>query len=170
MVPSPRFRRAGAQRTVVVGMASRPWIADGASGASCSDDVYHVSWDASHGFPTGRAAMVSFTGGKLGLAVGERNVRTQAEHFIAHLDRAFPGARAAYDGNAVRMVWGTAPNFEGSYMCYAPGDWTGFAGAERLQAGNVHFAGEHTARAQGYMEGAVDSGERAAAEILRVTT
>ncbi|WP_394841001.1 NAD(P)/FAD-dependent oxidoreductase [Pendulispora brunnea] len=159
----------GTNSKVVVGMASRPWVADGASGSSLSDDVYHLSYDASQGFPTAGAAMVSFTGGNLGLAVGERDVRARAEHFVAQLDRAFPGARAAYDGNAVRMVWGTARHFEGSYMCYAPGDWTAFAGAERLQAGNVHFAGEHTGSAQGFMEGAVDSGERAAAEILRAT-
>ncbi|WP_394830321.1 FAD-dependent oxidoreductase [Pendulispora rubella] len=159
--------RYGTNSKVVVGMSSRPWVADGASGDSLSDDVYHLSYDASQGFPTQGAAMVSFTGGHLGLAVGERDVRSRAEHFVTHLERAFPGSRAAYDGKAVRMVWGTARHFEGSYMCYAPGDWTGFAGAERLQAGNVHFAGEHTGSAQGYMEGAVDSGERAAAEILR---
>jgi monoamine oxidase len=32
----------------------------------------------------------------------------------------------------------------------------------------VHFAGEHTStHSQGYLNGAVESGERAAAEVLR---
>ena len=172
---SPPQRRAieqaryGTNSKLVVGMSSRPWVAQGASGESLSDEVYHGSYDASRGFSTKGAAMISFTGGNLGLAVGERDVRIQAERFAAKLDGTFPGARAAYDGNAVRMVWGTARYFEGSYMCYAPGEWTAFAGAEGLQAGNVHFAGEHTGRAKGFMEGAIDSGERVAAEILRST-
>ena len=36
-----------------------------------------------------------------------------------------------------------------------------------MQAGRVHFAGEHAADHQGYMEGAVESGQRAAGEIMR---
>ncbi|MEO7026735.1 MAG: FAD-dependent oxidoreductase [Caulobacteraceae bacterium] len=43
---------------------------------------------------------------------------------------------------------------------------TEFSGVERLPAGNLHFGGEHTCvEYQGYMEGAVRSGERAATEI-----
>jgi monoamine oxidase len=43
---------------------------------------------------------------------------------------------------------------------------TSFAGIEGKPSGNCHFAGEQTSYTfQGYMEGAVKSGERAAAEI-----
>ena len=45
--------------------------------------------------------------------------------------------------------------------------YTGFAGAEREQSGNCHFAGEHTSiDFQGYLNGAVETGYRAAGEIL----
>ena len=38
---------------------------------------------------------------------------------------------------------------------------------ERKRQGNCHFAGEHTSiDFQGYLNGAVESGERAAGEIL----
>ena len=40
-------------------------------------------------------------------------------------------------------------------------------GAEAQQEGACHFAGEHTSiEFQGYLNGAVESGERAAAEIV----
>ena len=43
-----------------------------------------------------------------------------------------------------------------------------FAGAEHERAGNCHFAGEHTSHDfQGYLQGAVETGERAAGEILK---
>jgi monoamine oxidase len=36
-----------------------------------------------------------------------------------------------------------------------------------VQEGNIHFAGEHTdPEEQGFLEGAVASGERAASEVL----
>ena len=39
--------------------------------------------------------------------------------------------------------------------------------AERESVGSCNFAGEHTSiDAQGYLEGAVESGERAAREVL----
>jgi hypothetical protein len=44
------------------------------------------------------------------------------------------------------------------------GDYTSFAGIEGVREGNVHFCGEQTdLDFQGFMEGAVRSGERLAA-------
>jgi monoamine oxidase len=48
-----------------------------------------------------------------------------------------------------------------------PGTWTGFGPALREPVGPVHWAGSETAtRWAGYMDGAVRSGERAAADVL----
>jgi monoamine oxidase len=50
---------------------------------------------------------------------------------------------------------------------YRVGQMTAFAGVEGKPSGNCHFAGEHTSYTyQGYVEGAVTSGERAAMEII----
>jgi len=63
-----------------------------------------------------------------------------------HLERAHRDARAG-------RYWGA-------------GDSTRFAGYEGVPEGTIHFAGEHTSlEFQGYMEGAVRSGRRAAREI-----
>jgi len=46
------------------------------------------------------------------------------------------------------------------------GQYTKFAGIEGAQEGHAHFCGEHTSiDAQGYLNGAVETGERVAAEI-----
>ena len=43
---------------------------------------------------------------------------------------------------------------------------TGFSGYEGVAEGRIHFAGEHTTQDfQGFMEGAVLSGESCAAEV-----
>jgi monoamine oxidase len=46
------------------------------------------------------------------------------------------------------------------------GQYTAFAGVEGEPEGNCHFCGEHTSiDSQGYLNGAVETGERAAAEV-----
>jgi monoamine oxidase len=47
------------------------------------------------------------------------------------------------------------------------GQYTAFDGIEYAREGNCHFAGEHTSiDFQGYLNGAVETGQRAAADIL----
>ena len=49
-----------------------------------------------------------------------------------------------------------------------PGGWTGFGRALRTPVGRIHWAGTETATEwMGYVEGALQSGERAAAEVIR---
>ena len=59
---------------------------------------------------------------------------------------------------------------KGSYSYWKVGQYTRFAGVEREVEGRLgacHFAGEHTSiDFQGYLQGAVETGERAADEIL----
>lgn len=49
-----------------------------------------------------------------------------------------------------------------------PGAWTGFGPALRAPVGRIHWAGTETATIwNGYIDGAIRSGEDAAAEVLR---
>lgn len=64
--------------------------------------------------------------------------------------------------------WGNDPWSRGTYCYFAPGDLKGWRSDLPYSAGRVIFAGEHTAPIEycGYMEGAILSGQRAAAQIL----
>jgi monoamine oxidase len=54
----------------------------------------------------------------------------------------------------------------GAYSYLAVGQSTAFNGIQGRREGNLHFAGEHTSLDfQGYMEGALRSGYRAAGEV-----
>ncbi len=158
----------GTNAKVMVGMRARPWALAGAAGTSFHDRVFHESWDSSRGYPAAGAVVTSFTGGRFGVTVGEGSAHAQGARFVRELDRVFPGASAAYTGDAVRFHWPSARWFDGSYGCYEPGAYTSYVGSEAEAVGNVHFCGEHTStEAQGYLEGAVESGERVAREIRR---
>ena len=66
--------------------------------------------------------------------------------------------------------WSRLPLFQGAYSNNQPGYFTSIEGLYARPAGNVYFAGEHTDSFysyQGFMEGALLSGARAADEVLR---
>ncbi len=56
----------------------------------------------------------------------------------------------------------------GGYAYFKPGQINDFGQTMAAPAGRIHFAGEHTAKLSTGMEGACESGERAAIEILGV--
>ncbi len=68
-----------------------------------------------------------------------------------------------------RGHWTPQRYSRGSYTAYHPGQFTTLAGLEAQPAGALKFAGEHTDSfyaSQGFMEGACNSGIRAAQEIF----
>ncbi len=88
---------------------------------------------------------------------------------LAQLEPILPGVTSAWNAGP-KLAWvndgNLEPHFLGAWSQYNVGQYTGFCGVERLREGNIHFAGEHTSVAfQGFIEGAVRSGERAAKEI-----
>ena len=66
--------------------------------------------------------------------------------------------------------WTADPWTRGCYGAhFPPGTWTQFGPALRRPVGLLHWAGTETATEwSGYMDGAVQSGKRAAAEILDI--
>lgn len=157
----------GTNAKVMISTRGRPWRDARATGTSFNDGgVYHESWESTRGYEGDVAVMTSYTGGRLGVSVGESNPEAQGRRFAEALDAVFPGTAAAFTGRAARMHWPGARHFEGSYACYAPTDRVRFGGSESEPVGGIFFAGEHTSPWQGYLNGAVESGERVAREVL----
>ena len=77
------------------------------------------------------------------------------------------GEQALQPAEFVQKNWAEEPFIRGCYAALmAPGSWTG--GGERLRepVGNIHWAGtEMASHWFGYMEGALQAGERAASEV-----
>jgi cytochrome c2 len=73
------------------------------------------------------------------------------------------------DGNVeLRHVvdWGTDPFAGGSWADWSPGQISAFINVMSKPFQRLHFAGEHTAVANPGMESAMESGERAANEVI----
>ena len=80
----------------------------------------------------------------------------------------FFGPKAAKANDYVEKVWADDEWTRGCYGAFfPPNTWTAFGEALRAPIGPIHWAGAETATLwMGYMDGAIGSGERAAAEVL----
>ncbi len=87
------------------------------------------------------------------------------ERILADISRAFPGASGNLQLRGL-VRWGADRFSGGSWPAWAPGQIGRYFEALRQPHGRVFFAGEHTASEFSGMEGAFESGERAAAEVL----
>jgi monoamine oxidase len=87
--------------------------------------------------------------------------------FLPGLDTWYgPGVSAAYNGQSFYDFGVMDKWAKGAWPYWKPGQVTGFSGIEGKREGNIHFAGDCTDwNFLGYMEGALVSGERVAAEI-----
>ncbi|MEP7149271.1 MAG: NAD(P)/FAD-dependent oxidoreductase [Acidobacteriota bacterium] len=64
-------------------------------------------------------------------------------------------------------AWQRDPFTDGAYALYKPGQWFGIRPILARPHGKVLFAGEHIADWQGFMEGAIETGEAAAQNLIR---
>jgi len=67
----------------------------------------------------------------------------------------------------VSYAWQRDAITDGAYAIYKPGQWFGIRPVLQRPHGKVLFAGEHIADWQGFMEGAIETGEAAAEALIR---
>jgi monoamine oxidase len=157
----------GTNSKLHVQFRSRPWTRVGCNGETYSDTGYQNTWEVTRAQPGSPGILVDYTGGLVGAGVGNGAPEQRAATFLTQLEPVLPGVSAEWNGRATVDFW---PGYEwtrGSYSYWKVGQYTSFAGVEGRQEGNAHFCGEHTSiDFQGYLNGAVETGERAAAEVI----
>jgi len=158
----------GTNAKVHVQFASRFWRGQGCTGETYADTGYQNTWEASRAQPGTSGILVWYTGGSPGVAVGSGTPESQVQkNFLPKLEPVLPGAAAQWNGRVTRDYWTGYQWTKGSYSYWKVGQYTRFSGAEKERSNNCHFAGEHTSQDfQGYLQGAVETGERAASEVL----
>ena len=164
----------GSNAKLLLGLKQRPPAYGDWSGDLLADDPALQSWDSSLAQrPQVREGLLTlFTGGAAALALPGAAAHAPAppglvRDAVAQLERVAPGISEGLTGSAWLDAWHRDRwSGNGSYAAFGPGQVTAFWGLLQRPAGRIVFAGEHTStRAQGYLEGAVESGERAARQV-----
>ncbi|MGD9720508.1 MAG: flavin monoamine oxidase family protein [Pirellulales bacterium] len=144
------------------------WREAGFSGEVVSDTGITVTTfdDSSH---DGRhAALVTFSDGQSARDWADRSPAERQAAVLAEFVRFF-GPQAARPIAFVEKNWNDDPWSGGCYVGVAgPGTLTAFGEALRTPCGRIHWSGTETATEwMGYLDGAIQSGERAAAEVCQ---
>ena len=99
----------------------------------------------------------------------EQSQRSAADRRAAVIESfvRYFGAGAANPTDYIEHDWSAEPWTRGCYAGFMPpGVLTSYGPALRAPIGRIHWAGTETAEVNtGYMDGAVRSGQRAAAEV-----
>jgi monoamine oxidase len=161
----------GTNSKLHVEFKDRFWYGPGNNGNTYGDTGYQNTWEVSRaqGGGKGKGLLVNYTGGSVGASFGSGTAASRAEQFMSQLQPVFPGIDIAsrWTGRATLDFWTANPWTKGSYSYWKVGQYTKFSGMEKERQGNCHFCGEHTSQDfQGYLNGAVETGGRAASEIL----
>jgi len=89
----------------------------------------------------------------------------RARRMLQEVERLFPGAENDVARRA-SWSWDTDVHARGGYAWFRPGQVAEHQAALAAVEGRIAFAGEHTSPWSGWMQGALESGERAAAEVM----
>jgi monoamine oxidase len=166
----------GSNAKLHVQLSHKTWPALGFSGATYGEwDSYCCAWDDS--VPAGPSASPAMLLGFPGGDPGRTGLTGQAHGsappgdvaaFLAQIEPVYPGTRAAFTGRAYEDHWALDPWVLGAYSYCRVGQAATFGQIAGHPEGAIHFAGEHTSiRHQGFLDGAVETGERAARQLLK---
>ncbi|MEO7963013.1 MAG: FAD-dependent oxidoreductase [Gemmatimonadaceae bacterium] len=160
----------GMNAKLALQFTTRHWQSLGNGGDSYSDTGYQATWEVTRAQSGTRGILVDYTGAAVTAQQSGRLPAALAQEFLARAEPVYPGLSSRWNGKVSFDDWPRNPWTLGSYSFFRVGQYQRFAGAEREMAGSCHFAGECTSiDAQGYLEGAVESGTRAAREVLAAT-
>ena len=145
----------------------RFWNNLGNNGDTYADTGYQNTWEATRGQSGRSGVLVNFTGGLIGASYNQGTLKQRTGTVLSHLEPVLHGSTSQYNGLSTLDYWPGYAWTRGSYAYWKVGQYTRFSGIEGVREGNVHFCGEHTSQDyQGYLNGAIDTGNTAAQEII----
>lgn len=150
----------GTVTKTAVQFAEHAWPRGYATTELASQRIYETTEDQGDGPPV----LMAYTGGDGGRRLAALDEAARVATVVADVHTMYGIDAPSIAG--VSRAWSNEPRFGGAYAAYRPGQVTAHWQVLREPCGPIHLAGEHVATWTGYLEGAVESGERVAARLL----
>ena len=141
----------------------RFWLERGETGWASTDQPMDV-WDYTRGQPGKRGILGAYTSGRMALELTYRDHSERTRFVLERMEPVHPGILESFEGSASHS-WVTDPWSLGAAAEFKQGQLSTHYPNLRTPEGRVFFAGEHTSTWSAWMNGAIDSGLRAAKEI-----
>jgi len=134
-------------------------------GGTITDMPIRVVFYPEHGRETGRGVMLaSYTWSEDAQRWGSLSPRDRQVQALENLALIHPQAPAEYEVGASKM-WHDDEFAGGAFALFDPGQQTLLHQHIIAPEGRIHFAGEHASLAHAWIQGAIESGLRAAFEV-----
>jgi monoamine oxidase len=108
--------------------------------------------------------LASYAGGQRALDLSAMSESDRQSFVLRQMGNVFDGLNNRYLGGA-SQIWHDDPWARGAFAYFEPGQMATLLPIAQRPEGRIHFAGEHTSAWHGWMNGALESGNRAAAEV-----
>ncbi|WP_028523187.1 flavin monoamine oxidase family protein [Runella limosa] len=114
-----------------------------------------------------RAILEAHVRGLDALQVDKMSSENRLTFVLEQMKKVHPDISDHYEGG-ISKSWQLDPYSLGAYSSFLPGQITSWLPEIIRPEGRIHFAGEHTSIYSASMEGAIESGVRAAKEISKI--
>jgi monoamine oxidase len=142
----------------------RFWLKENLNGWGIFGDRSEELWQPTWDYPGKTGILHSYLKGELALSMDALNPKARLAKLLQQWSEFLPRVRD-YQVTAVSHSWTKDPWSLGGWAYPTDSQEKDLFDELRRREGRIYFAGEHTAEKRGWMQGALDSGIRAAREI-----
>ncbi len=149
---------------VFLQMRRKFWIKEGLSGWALTDLPISSISDATANEGGSRGILATYMSGAAARQLAALRESEQVEQTLQQAEKLLPGIRENCEGGR-SVSWDSGPWAGGAAPWMKPGQITAFLPHLARPEGRIHFAGDHTSAWMRWIQGALESGHRAAREV-----
>jgi monoamine oxidase len=151
---------------VLIQSRKKFWVDEGLSGEAYTDLPVMLVAEATSNQQGPRGILFANMTGPQARRVAGMREPERISFTLQTTEQLFPGIGQHFEGG-ISKCWDEDQWARGGYAWFKPGQLVSLMPSIARPEGRVHFAGEHASAWPGFMQGALESGVRAAREIER---
>lgn len=159
-----RTLRTTSVTRVMLEFSTRTWDVGETTGLVLTDLPIMFLNDQTINQPGEAGILEAYVTGANARALQALTAEARIRDVLAQIEQVFPGISASFT-TGTSKCWDEDPWARGDYCWFTCADMTTMLPHLATAEGALHFAGEHTSPVPGWMEGALQSGQRAAREV-----
>jgi monoamine oxidase len=143
---------------------SRIWEQDRLDGYSITDLIIQNTYSPTLTQGGQRGILTSYAAGQRAIDLAGLSESERQDVVLRRMSDVFGNLNKQFD-SGTSYIWHEDQFARGAYTYFEPNQMTALLPVAQRPEGRIHFAGEHTSVWHGWMNGALESGNRAATEI-----
>jgi len=143
---------------------NRVWEQAGLSGYGLSDLPIQNTYSPTLTQEGRHGILTSYAGGQRAFNLSAMSEGDRQSFVLRQMGNLFNGLDSQFE-SGLSQIWHEDPWARGGFTYFEPGQMTTLLPVAQRAEGRIHFAGEHTSAWHGWMNGALESGNRAADEV-----